>query len=87
MAVPPLKPLHRDDQLIDGKLKKFERASTEDRVDSLRPGQEGSLKARPDGTMIDGHHRIKILRGRGVDVNALPRDVIPREGIEEDEAR
>jgi len=29
MSVPPLKPLHRDDQLIDGKLKKFERACTE----------------------------------------------------------
>jgi hypothetical protein len=85
MAVPPLKPLHRDDQLIDGKLKNFERASTEDLVDSLRPGQEGSLKARPDGTMIDGHHRIKILRGRGVDVDALPREVIPRQELGEGE--
>ena len=85
MNVPPLKPLHRDDQLIDGKIKKFERASTEELVESLQPGREGSLKVRPDGTMIDGHHRIKVLRGRGVDVDALPREVMPRHELGEGE--
>ncbi|MGH7449843.1 MAG: hypothetical protein ACRENG_00705 [bacterium] len=47
-------------------------------IDSLKPGQPGSLKARPDGTMIDGHHRIKILQERGIDIDALPREVIPK---------
>jgi hypothetical protein len=82
MAVPPLKPLHRDDQLIKGKLDKFEKATTEELIKSLQPGQQGSFKTRADGTMIDGHHRIKVLRGRGVDVDALPREVIPKEDIE-----
>jgi hypothetical protein len=84
MAVPPLRPLHRDDRLIKGKLEKYEKATTEELIDSLQPGKPGSLKTRPDGTMVDGHHRIKILRDRGVDVDALPREVIPREGLEED---
>jgi len=36
------------------------------------------LKARPDGTVIDLHHRVKILRDRGVDVHRLPREIIPK---------
>ena len=76
---PPLKPLHRDDQLIKSKLEKFEKVVTDELVESLEPGKPGSLKVRPDGTMIDGHHRIKVLRGRGVNVDALPRGVIPKE--------
>jgi hypothetical protein len=76
---PPLKPLHSDDSLSKAKLAKYGRASTEKLIDSLKPGQEGSLKTRPDGTMIDGHHRIKILRDRGVDVDSLPREVIPKD--------
>ena len=85
MAVPPLKPLHRDDQLITGKLEKYDKATTEELIDSLQPGKPGSLKTRPDGTMVDGHHRIKILRDRGVGVDALPREVIPKEGLEGDD--
>ena len=45
MAVPPLKPLHRDDQLIKGKLEKYEKATTEELIESLRPGKAGSLTA------------------------------------------
>jgi hypothetical protein len=44
----------------------------------LKPGQVGALKARPDGTMVDGHHRIKILRERGVDMDSLPREIVPK---------
>jgi hypothetical protein len=29
--------------------------------------------------MLDGHHRIKILRDRGVDVDALPREIIDKQ--------
>jgi ParB-like chromosome segregation protein Spo0J len=71
--------------LIKGKLDKFDKVSTEDLIASLKPGEEGSLKARPDGTMIDGHHRVKVLRDRGVDVDALPREVIPKEELLEGE--
>jgi hypothetical protein len=77
----PLKPVHPDSSLVASKLAKYGRLSDRELVDSLRPGQPGSLKVRPDGTMVDGHHRIKVLRDRGVDVDALPREVIPRDPI------
>ena len=78
VSQPSLTPLHADETLVQSKLDQYGKLSTQDLIDSLRPGQQGSLKARPDGTMVDGHHRIKILRGRGVDVDALPPEIIPR---------
>ncbi len=78
MRQPPLKSLHSDTSLSRAKLGQFGKLSSPELIDSLKPGQPGSLKVRPDGTMIDGHHRIKILKDRGVDVDALPREVIPK---------
>ena len=80
-AQPSLKPLHPDSSLIPSKLGKYDKLSTQELVDSLKPGQTGSLKVRPDGTILDGHHRIKVLRDRGVDVDSLPREVIPKDAI------
>ncbi|MBA4065443.1 MAG: hypothetical protein C0501_17365 [Isosphaera sp.] len=74
----PLIPLHPDDTLIPSKLAAYGKLTTAALVDSLRPGRVGALKTRPDGTMLDGHHRVKVLRDRGVDVDALPREVIPK---------
>ena len=73
---PPLKPLHPDSALNTGKLAKMERLSTEALLASLPPGLRECLKTRPDGTILDGHHRIQILRQRGVDVDGLPRDIV-----------
>ncbi len=70
---PPLQPLHADETLIPLKLEQFRKVTTEDLIKSLAPGQSGALKVRPDGTMLDGHHRIKVLRERSIDVDALPR--------------
>jgi hypothetical protein len=53
--------------------------STVELIESLEPGRPGALKARPDGTVLDGHHRIMVLRERGVSVDTLPREVAPRE--------
>lgn len=78
---PPLIPLHADDTLIPSKLAMYRTLTTEELIDSLIPGRDGSLKTRPDGTMIDGHHRVKVLRERGVDVNGLPREVVPKDPI------
>jgi len=77
----PLKPLHADSSLIRSKLDKYAKLSDQELIDSLKPGQQGSLKVRPDGTIVDGHHHIKILRDRGVDVDSLPREIIPKEAI------
>jgi ParB-like chromosome segregation protein Spo0J len=78
---PPLKPLHAEDTCIGSKLEKYGKLSDQDLIDSLKPGQQGSLKVRPDGTIVDGHHRIKVLRDRGVDVDALPRETLPKDPI------
>ena len=75
----PLKPLHSATSLIQSKLTRFDRVSTDELLASLLPSQQGSLKARPDGTILDGHHRIAILRLRGIDVDHLPREIIPKE--------
>jgi hypothetical protein len=73
---PKLEPLHSEPSLINLKLQIFCKLATEVLIDSLKPGQTGSLKARPDGTMVDGHHRIKVLRDRGIDVDSLPREIV-----------
>jgi hypothetical protein len=72
----PLKSLHPDETLILLKLEQFRRLSTDELCHSLAPGQPGSLKAREDGTIIVGHHRVKVLRERGIDVDSLPREIV-----------
>ena len=79
--LPPLKPLHPEESLISSKLQEFERLSTEVLLQSLVPGQSGCLKTRFDGTIIDGHRRIHVLREREVDVDALPREIIVKEEV------
>lgn len=79
LGQPPLKSLHAESTLNQAKLQTFSRLSDSELVESLRPGQPGALKTRPDGTVMDGHHRIKVLRDRGILVDDLPRDVIPKE--------
>jgi ParB-like chromosome segregation protein Spo0J len=65
--------------LSHAKLLQYSKLSTQDLIDSLQPGQPGALKVRPDGTVIDGHHRLKILYDRGIDIDALPREILPAE--------
>ncbi len=71
-------PLHPDSSLSEAKLEQFRKLPTQSLIESLKPGQPGALKTRPDGTMLDGHHRVKVLRDRGFDVDSLPREIIPR---------
>lgn len=72
----PLKPLHPDSSLSQSKLAQYAKLSTAELLLSLYPGQPGALKVKPNGTMMDGHHRIKILRVRGINVDTLPREII-----------
>jgi hypothetical protein len=74
---PPLKPLHPNGSLNAGKLAKMSTFPTDELKASLLAGRD-CLKTRPDGTILDGHHRIHILRGRGVDMDSLPRDVVTK---------
>jgi len=79
MSQTPLKPLQVPSSLSQAKLIQYARLSNETIIASLKPGEQGSLKVRPDGTVIDGHHRITILERRGIDVEALPREIISKE--------
>lgn len=78
MQKPPLQPLHLSSVLSQAKLNHYARLTTEELIRSLEPGQIGALKTRADGTVIDGHHRIAILRERGIDVDRLPREVLTK---------
>ena len=74
MSQSRLKSLHSDDSLSQPKLTSFRKLSTEALTLSLQPGEPGALKVKADGTIMDGHHRVYVLRERGVDVDSLPRE-------------
>jgi len=77
-----LKSLHPETSLIQSKLDEFQRLPTDELKRSLAPGQSHCLKTRPDGTMLDGHHRIHVLRSRGEAVDSLPREIVTKEVAE-----
>jgi len=80
-ALPPLRLLHPESTLVAGKLAVFEKLTTETISASLLPGQENCLKTRPVGTILEGNHRIHVLRKRGVDVDKLPREIVARTAL------
>jgi len=61
MKFPPLQPLHHTTLLNRAKLNLYARLTTAELLQSLLPGQPGSLKVRNDGTILDGHHRIETF--------------------------
>ena len=78
MTEPPLLFLHQKRSLIELKLIKLRERPVEELVKSLQPGSPHSLKARPDGTVLDGHHRLLVLKERGVDIERLPRELVEK---------
>jgi hypothetical protein len=76
---PKLTSLHTETALNRVKLDIFRRLSTDELKSSLAPGEPGSLKVRPDGTVLDGHHRINVLAKRGEDIHQLPREIMEKE--------
>jgi len=78
LPYPPLTALHPESYLSPVKLARMNQLSTDDIKQSLLPGQNDCLKVRPDGTILDGHHRIHILRQRGVNVDGLPREIVEK---------
>jgi len=70
--------LHLETTLNRVKLELFRSLSTDELVSSLAPGRPGALKVRPDGTVLDGHHRLRVLIERGADIHRLPREIMER---------
>jgi hypothetical protein len=75
-VIPNLKFLHSEGTLNRVKLEFFRRMRTDELRYSLAPGAEGSLKVRPDGTVLDGHHRLSVLLERGEDIDRLSREIM-----------
>jgi hypothetical protein len=78
---PPLRRIHSDETLEAGSnrltLEYWRKQSTDDIVKSLQPWTPEALKVKPDGRIMNGNTRIKVLEERGIDINSLPREVIP----------
>ncbi|PYY14901.1 MAG: hypothetical protein DMG60_19065 [Acidobacteria bacterium] len=77
--IPPLKPLHSDTSLSAAQLAKLEQLSTDQLKESLLLGKKECLKAKRDELILDVHHRILVLRNRGIDIDALPREIVEGE--------
>jgi len=80
----PLKFLHPAESLNQVKLMQLEKLTTDEILRTLMPGAAGCLKTRPDGTVLDGHHRLHILRARGIDVDLLQREVVIKGDVDAD---
>lgn len=76
----PLRRIHTDETLESGvgrfSLKFWRGRETEELIESLRPGQQEALKVKPDGRVVNGNVRVKVLEERGFDVNGLEREVV-----------
>ena len=77
--VPPLRRIHETVYERDPKAQRsllyHRRRPTDEIVRSLRPGEPEPLIVKPDGRIVQGNTRIKVLEERGYPVNGLPREV------------
>ncbi len=78
---PPLRRIHSDQTIESGSsrysLDHWRQQPTSVIVDSLRPGQPEGLLVKPDGRIMNGNTRIKVLEERGYDLDSLPRENFP----------
>ncbi len=79
-SLPPLRRIHTDDTLASGasnlSLEYWRQRKTEDIIESLRPGKIEALRVKPDGRIINGNVRIKILEEWGFEVDGLEREPV-----------
>jgi hypothetical protein len=77
---PPLRRIHSDQTLESGSsrfsLEYWRKQPTDDIIKSPQPGNPEALRVKPDGRILNGNTRIKVLEERGVDVNSLPREIV-----------
>lgn len=78
---PPLQRIHPDATYQAGPaklaLEYWRRQPTDDIVRSLAPGSREALRVKPDGRVMSGNTRVRVLEERGYDVNSLPRETVP----------
>jgi hypothetical protein len=80
-ANPPLRRIHSDQTLETGisrfTLEYWRKQATDGIVKSFQPRNPEALKIKPDGRIMNGNTRIKVLEERGFDINSLPREALP----------
>jgi hypothetical protein len=80
---PPLRRIHESEYERDPDARRsldYHRTRTTDEiVESLRlgPDNDEALRVKPDGRVVQGNTRIKVLEERGYPVDDLPRDIVP----------
>jgi hypothetical protein len=77
---PPLRRIHSEGTLESGvgrfSLNYWRGRKTGEVVESLRPGRPEALRVKPDGRVVNGNVRVKVLEERGFDVDGLEREVV-----------
>ena len=78
--MPPLQLIHGDAVYAAGPAKRsldyWRTRSAADILDTLLPGRREALRVKPDGRVMNGNTRVKVLLEWGVDVDALPRETV-----------
>jgi hypothetical protein len=76
----PITRLHPHGSLKPSIIEGIRKQSTEQIVNDLKRVGPNQLKLRPDGTVLDGNHRVKVLEERGFDTSTLwdGAEVIPK---------
>jgi hypothetical protein len=77
---PPLRRIHEavydQDPEARRSLEYQRTGSTDEIVKSLQLDQKEPLRVKPDGRIVQGNTRIKVLEERGFPVDDLPRETI-----------
>lgn len=79
---PPLRRIHESvyEQEPEARrsLEYYRSRPTAEIVESLRPGPatKEPLRVKPDGRVVQGNTRIKVLQERGYPVDDLPRETV-----------
>jgi hypothetical protein len=72
--------IHSDGVLENGiarfAIAYWRKQSSEIIIESLKNGKSESLKVKPDGRILNGNVRCKVLDERGFDINKLEVEII-----------
>ena len=75
---PRLRRIHAEKTLRSGisrfSFEYWQQRGTEEIIESLKPGKIEALKVKPDGRILNGNVRIKVLEERGFNINSLERE-------------
>ncbi len=79
-ARPPRRRIHTDETPSPGlsrsSLRYWREQKTETIAEPLRPGNRESSQVKPDGRVLNGNVRVKVLEERGFNVDGLEGELV-----------